>query len=44
MVFTFARVSAACGMNVADLVHGGGGPYGRGEAQLNGERLNRINA
>jgi site-specific recombinase XerD len=93
MVFTFARVSAACGINVADLfhqqrrlwvrLHEKGGkfhempchhtleaylaeyleraqladagrvplfqaiksrPYGRGEAQLNGERLHRNNA
>jgi len=93
MVFTFARVSAACGLNVADIfhqqrrlwvrLHEKGGkfhempchhtlegylaeyldraeltdsvrvplfqaikcrPYGRGEAQLNGERLHRNNA
>jgi len=98
MVFTFARASAACGMNVADIFHQqrrlwvrlnekGGKfhempchhtlegylaeyiecarlaeagrvplfqaimfqaikcrPYGRGEAQLNGERLHRNNA
>ena len=92
MVFTFARVSAACGMNVGDIfhqqrrlwmrLHEKGGkfhempchhtlgylaeyierarlgevvrvplfqviksrPYGRGEAQLNGERLHRTNA
>ena len=93
MVFTFARVSAACGMNVADIfhqqrrlwvrLHEKGGkfhempchhtlegylaeylerakladagriplfqaikyrPYGRGEAQLNGERLHRNDA
>ena len=93
MVFTFARVSAACGINVGDIfhqqrrlwvrLHEKGGkfhempchhtlegylaeyierarlgevarvplfqaiksrPYGRGEAQLNGERLHRTNA
>jgi site-specific recombinase XerD len=91
MVFTFACISAACGLNVVDIfhqqrrlwvrLHEKGGkfhempchhtlegylaeyiergrladarrlfqaikyrPYGRGEAQLNGERLNRINA
>src|SRR6516164_2934891 len=93
MVFTFARISAACGLNVADIfhqqrrlwvrLHEKGGkfhempchhtlegylceyierarlaeagrvplfqaiksrPYGRGEAELNGARLNRINA
>jgi site-specific recombinase XerD len=93
MVFTFARVSAACGLNAGDIfhqqrqlwvrLHGKGGkfhempchhtlegylteyveraglaeagraplfqpikvrPYGRGEAQLNGERLHRTNA
>jgi site-specific recombinase XerD len=93
MLFTFARISAACGLNVGDIfhqqrrlwvrLHEKGGkfhempchhtlegylaeyiecarltdagkaplfqavkvrPYGRGEAELNGERLNRINA
>jgi integrase len=93
MVFTFARISAACGLNVADIfrqqrrlwvrLHEKGGkfhempchhtleaylteyierarlteagraplfqgikyrPYGRGHAELNGERLHRINA
>jgi site-specific recombinase XerD len=93
MVFTFARISAACGMNVGDVFHqsrrvwvrlhekGGkfhempchhtlegylaeylerGGlvgnlklplfqaikhrPFGRGEAELNGRRLSRVNA
>jgi len=93
MVFTFARISAACGLNVADIFHqqrrlwvrlhekgskfhempchhtlegylaeyiecarlADAGrvplfqaikvrPYGRGEAELNGVRLNRINA
>jgi site-specific recombinase XerD len=93
MVFTFARVSAACGLNVADIfhqqrriwvrLHEKGGkfhempchhtlevylteyierarlaetgrvplfqaikyrPYGRGRAELNGERLHRANA
>jgi site-specific recombinase XerD len=93
MVFTFARVSAACGLNVADIfhqqrrlwvrLHEKGGkfhempchhtlegyltdyierarlteagrvplfqaikyrPYGRGQAELNGERLHRNNA
>jgi integrase/recombinase XerD len=93
MVFTFARISAACGLNVSDIfhqhrrlwvrLHEKGGkfhempchhtlegylaeyleraqlaeagrtplfqaikvrPYGRGEAALNGKRLDRINA
>jgi site-specific recombinase XerD len=93
MVFTFARISAACGLNVGDIFHqqrrlwvrlhekggkfhempchhtlegylaeyiecgrlGDAGrvplfqaityrPYGRGQAELNGERLDRINA